>query len=1258
MGSIWVAAVVPSQAVRPDEANQPRASRVPEAHRRDVSADQGYAARAAQQDGVTVEWQSRLGTPRQVRGQDLGRRRLFLGGRGLSVKASGRESQDAIAVLDNLTGLYGIRNAAEEFAARQPERDRRGAHHIRVQQVYRGLRVIGGEVLVHFDADGSAREVNGTYVADITIATEAKLTGEEALKVAATDQAALGNPVGKTLAEPELVVFAHRTAPRLAYEITLTYDAVAAGPGRWRYWIDAVDGTILLAFNDIKRVAAPSTDGSHTAITGSLLTGEGGAVTSVTGWRENSSGYYYLYNTNRHWLVYNVATSGSYVDLGTYAYRNGTANWGTSDRAEMSAAAGFDDVQDYFSTVHARSSFDDANGVARANVHQGVNYVNAYWDGLDFHIGDGDGSEANPLGVLDICGHEFTHAVTDYSAALYYDGESGALNESISDIFGTCVEFHTQPDGRSWYPNVQAGQADWLCGEDAWISQKALRDLRCPSNTATVGAGNEQPTKYLGTYWYSGSGDNGGVHVNSGVQNFFFYLLCEGGSGNNDGITYSVAGIGITNAEQVAYLALTAYMSQYTDYEGARDAWVSAATNLNPAWSTNVEAAWAAVGVGPAPNTVAAPQFSPPEDSYVSAVTVTISTVTADALIYYTLNGTDPSESSALYTNAVTISSNTTVKAKAYKSGMIPSAIATARYSFLGSLLHFFPMDTSPGWTISGGQWAFGVPLGGGGAHGSPDPTNGFTGINVYGYNLSGDYANSLSTTYWLTTTPLNLSTSMNCKLVFYRWLGVEQSAYDHAYVDVSNNGTTWTRIWANSAEVTDASWTRVVLDISSVADQKNAVSLRWGMGRTDGSWTYCGWNIDDVAIWGTVIPQPPMIQITTPTAAATYAATSSTITVAGIASDDGAVAEVVVGNSRAISNFVCSGTTSWHYDGLPLYQGTNYVSVIATDNAGLQSTDTLVVVYAADTVYDDVLRSGALVQEIVFDDNLTPGDIVTVQWKILSYVPVRCRVDARDPAKTWFFFRNGTYAGYEESSFNLYGRHAGIYSFECSWPVPQKSGDTNGMIDIWFNVAQMDGDQYMMPMIPDGVDSRPHPTASKVIQRKLLPGGDGTAPVSDTDIWDSGRIFETAYQHQERSAATITAITCPDNISSGALMTCEWKVLSYLPVDSQVLLVNISPAKIYSTNSAPLTGSAATTYTFTDRVSGQVYGATEYTYRTTFAATAPTGTVGLCFRNRKQGDSSSSWMFGNISIRADSLNRPATYNGMYGRFIERTIVP
>ena len=157
-------------------------------------------------------------------------------------------------------------------------------------------------------------------------------------------------------------------------------------------------------------------------------------------------------------------------------------------------------------------------------------------------------------------------------------------------------------------------------------------------------------------------------------------------------------------------------------------------------------------------------------------------------------------------------------------------------------------MDSDPGWTISG-LWAWGQPTGGGGDHGFPDPTSGYSGNNVYGYNLAGDYQNNLSEMH-LTSTAIDCTNLSDVTLRFWRWLGVERSAYDHAYLRVSSNGTSWTNVWTNSTETTDNSWNYQEFDISSIADNQPTVYLRWTMGSTDSSWQYCGWNIDDVQIW------------------------------------------------------------------------------------------------------------------------------------------------------------------------------------------------------------------------------------------------------------------------------------------------------------------------------------------------------------------------------------------------------------------------
>ena len=162
------------------------------------------------------------------------------------------------------------------------------------------------------------------------------------------------------------------------------------------------------------------------------------------------------------------------------------------------------------------------------------------------------------------------------------------------------------------------------------------------------------------------------------------------------------------------------------------------------------------------------------------------------------------------------------------------------------ALQYSWNMDTNPGWTTQG-LWAWGQPTGGGGQYGGPDPTSGYTGSNVFGYNLSGDYENGLSETH-LTTTAIDCTGLTDVTLEFRRWLGVERSTYDHAYIRVSNNGTSWTTIWQNpDSQIEDSSWTLQDFDISSVADGQSTVYVRWTMGTTDGSWQFCGWNIDDV---------------------------------------------------------------------------------------------------------------------------------------------------------------------------------------------------------------------------------------------------------------------------------------------------------------------------------------------------------------------------------------------------------------------------
>ncbi|MCZ6699630.1 MAG: hypothetical protein O7D94_11920, partial [Planctomycetota bacterium] len=162
-----------------------------------------------------------------------------------------------------------------------------------------------------------------------------------------------------------------------------------------------------------------------------------------------------------------------------------------------------------------------------------------------------------------------------------------------------------------------------------------------------------------------------------------------------------------------------------------------------------------------------------------------------------------------------------------------------------------FNMDVDPGWTTEG-QWEYGRPLGGGSHDG--DPTSGFTGAKVYGYNLAGDYPNDLPPTH-LTTTVLDCSNLLHAEVQFQRWLGVAWVNFDHATLSASNDGNTWVIVWDHDGgAISDTEWLAQSFDISGVADGEPTVFLRWTMGPTDDFVTYPGWNIDDVEIRGVIV--------------------------------------------------------------------------------------------------------------------------------------------------------------------------------------------------------------------------------------------------------------------------------------------------------------------------------------------------------------------------------------------------------------------
>ena len=343
--------------------------------------------------------------------------------------------------------------------------------------------------------------------------------------------------------------------------------------------------------------------------------------------RPQNRGYWLQSGGNRQ-LTYDDGNNGGVANI----MIDSDDHWDlvTPDRKSPGQPAGVDAhyyasvVDNYYLTVHGLNSFNNAGASMVSIVHiPDIDSNNAFWTGQKVVYGDGDGTEFREFsGALDVVGHEWTHAVTDYSSNLIYQNESGALNESFSDQMGTSIEFWANEATSSNCTRV-TGQticADWLVGEDIWMfSDETMPGLRNMANPAEYGDPDHYDERDTGT------ADNGGVHTNSGIPNHAFYLLTVGGSNAGEtlvghshaGSGPVVVGIGLGNAQQIFYLAMTALSSGATMCN-ARAATQAIAAGRSSQQLTSTTDAWAAVGLTDSECGVTPPDTTAPETTITS----------------------------------------------------------------------------------------------------------------------------------------------------------------------------------------------------------------------------------------------------------------------------------------------------------------------------------------------------------------------------------------------------------------------------------------------------------------------------------------------------------------------------------------------------------------------------------------------------------------------------------------------------------------
>jgi Zn-dependent metalloprotease len=243
---------------------------------------------------------------------------------------------------------------------------------------------------------------------------------------------------------------------------------------------------------------------------------------------------------------------------------------------------------EFYETVYSRNSVDDRGLRLDSSVHYGQQYDNAFWDGQQMIYGDGDGELFNRFTIsLDVIGHELTHGVTQYTAGLEYRGQSGALNESMSDVFGSMV--------KQWALNQTVDQADWLIGQGLLapgVQGVALRSMKDPGSAYNdPQLGKDPQPKYMRDYLNTNE-DNGGVHINSGIPNYAFYLAAAAIGGNS----WNKTG-------RIWYETLTKRLTPSSDFQAAADGTASAAGDLYGAGGPEQSAvitAWTKVGIVPA----------------------------------------------------------------------------------------------------------------------------------------------------------------------------------------------------------------------------------------------------------------------------------------------------------------------------------------------------------------------------------------------------------------------------------------------------------------------------------------------------------------------------------------------------------------------------------------------------------------------------------------------------------------------------------
>ncbi|HHB79245.1 MAG TPA: neutral protease, partial [Saprospiraceae bacterium] len=534
----------------------------------------------------------------------------------LAINTRGIDAEDqAFLYLDELKNKMGIEHPMEEFQISKQQQDEYGQTHIRMEQYYHGLPVYAGEVILH-EKEGKIIGFNGNYQPTPKVDIIPDLAQANAIDLVKTDLATKAKfmdfPKGGLNAqinpshqvESQLVIYYDEgEVAHLAWQVKIHPNITE----QWLYFVDAHSGAILTSrinschfahdeyvqaavaqAKSKKNVEDLPVSGDMDPLDGSLDASGfdlNNILRSFKTYTVTSQNTNFLIDVTRSMFnagasnmpdepvgaIFTIDGNNGSPQSNSFQVThlvNSSNNW--NDKTAVSAHYNAGLAYDYYRTTFGRNSINGEGGtiISIINVadENGQGMDNAFWNGQAMFYGNGKDAFKPLAGALDVAGHELSHGVIQNTANLVYQGESGALNESYADIFGAMID-----------------RDDWKMGEDVVFTNVftsgALRDLSDPHNGATqLGQPGYQPAHV--SEQYTGSQDNGGVHINSGITNKAYYLIATA--------------ITKDKAEKIYYKALTDYLTKHSQFKDLRIAILKSAEDIYGVGSAEANA------VGPA----------------------------------------------------------------------------------------------------------------------------------------------------------------------------------------------------------------------------------------------------------------------------------------------------------------------------------------------------------------------------------------------------------------------------------------------------------------------------------------------------------------------------------------------------------------------------------------------------------------------------------------------------------------------------------